>query len=266
MNVFTYNDYIKCIHTLRLNAVLRLAEEGTKYNLEIGEQKKKIKNVHDKIIRKILKNRNEVANIINDFVGIREKIEGENLVKYTNSFVTGKYKSREADIVYKLKEKDIFFLIEHQSLIDSNMAYKMLDYCIDIIYDWSTSIKIKKGIKYPIVVPVVIYTGTDKWRVSTDFSKMQISDYIFQNYKINFKYNLIEINKISCKSLIEKNTLFSCAMALGKTKHYEEFKDILNKILIANNGDKESQEKLYNISSILLESLTKSDYDEEFSN
>lgn len=264
MEVFSYNDYIKCIHTLRLNAVFRLAEEGTEYNLEIDKQKKKIKNVHDKIIKKILKNRNEVANIINDFVGIREKIKGENLVKYTNSFVTGKYKSREADIVYRLKDKDIFFLIEHQSSVDNNMAYRMLDYCIDIIYDWSTSIKIKKGIKYPIVVPIVIYTGTDKWRVSTDFSKMQISDYIFQNYKIDFKYNLIEINKISFKYLIEKKTLFSHAMALEKTRDYEDFKEILNKILIVSNKDKEVQEELYNISSLLLENLMKDGYSEEF--
>lgn len=27
MKVFTYNDYIKSIHTLRLNAVIQLAEE-----------------------------------------------------------------------------------------------------------------------------------------------------------------------------------------------------------------------------------------------
>ena len=40
LEVFSYNDYIKCIHTLRLNAVFRLAEEGTEYNLEIDKQKK----------------------------------------------------------------------------------------------------------------------------------------------------------------------------------------------------------------------------------
>ena len=34
MKIFNYNDYIKCIHRLRLNAVLQLAEEGTKYHLE----------------------------------------------------------------------------------------------------------------------------------------------------------------------------------------------------------------------------------------
>lgn len=261
MKVFTYNDYIKCIHTLRLNAVFQLAEESTEYNLETGKPKKKINNVHDKIIKKILKDKKEVANIINDFVGTKEKIEGENLVKYTNGFITRKYKSREADIVYKLKDKDIFFLIEHQSLIDNNMAYRMLNYCVDIIYDWNTSVKIKKGIQYPIVVPVVIYTGTDKWNITNDFSKMQVSDYIFQNYKIDFKYNLIEINKISFKTLIQRNTLFSQTMALEKTKNYEEFKNILNEIVIQSKGN--LNEKLYDISALLLENLMKDGYSEE---
>ena len=261
MEVFTYNDYIKCIHTLRLNAVFQLAEEGTEYNLETGKPKKKINNVHDKIIKKILKNKKEVANIIKDFVGTKEKIKEENLVKYTNSFITRKYKSREADIVYKLKDKNIFFLIEHQSSIDNNIAYMLLNYCIDIIYDWNTSVKIKKGIQYPIVVPIIIYTGTDKWNIFNDFSKMQVSDYVFQNYKIDFKYNLIEINKMSFKTLIQKNTLFSQTMALEKTRNYEEFKNILNEILTQSKGDFE--EELYEISAFLLENIMKDSYDEE---
>ncbi len=261
MEVFTYNDYIKCIHTLRLNAVFQLAEESTEYNLETGKPKKKINNVHDKIIKKILKNKKEVANMINDFVGTKEKIKEENLVKYTSSFITRKYKSREADIVYKLKDKNIFFLIEHQSSIDNNIAYMLLNYCIDIIYDWNTSVKIKKGIQYPIVVPIIIYTGTDKWNIFNDFSKMQVSDYVFQNYKIDFKYNLIEINKMSFKTLIQKNTLFSQTMALEKTRNYEEFKNILNEILTQSKGDFE--EELYEISAFLLENIMKDSYDEE---
>ena len=38
MNIFTYEDYIKCIHTLRLNSVFQLAEDEAEYNYK---QKKK---------------------------------------------------------------------------------------------------------------------------------------------------------------------------------------------------------------------------------
>lgn len=262
MEIFSYNDYIKCIHTLRLNAVFELAEESTEYNLETGKQKENINNAYDSIIKKILKSKKEIANIVNDFVGIKEKIKGEDLIKYTNNFITRKYKSRQDGIVYKLKDKDVFFLIEHQPSIDKNVAYKMLNYCVDIIYNWNTSVKIKKGIKYPIVIPIVIYTGTDKWRVYTDFSKIQISDYVFQNYKIDFKYNLIDINKISFNTLIQKNTLFSQSMVLKRSRNYEEFKNILDKILVEAKGDIDKE--LYDISAILLENLMKDNYNEEF--
>ena len=54
MKIFSYYDYIKCIHTLRLNAVLQLSEEGTKYQLE----RKTTKNKHDKLVKNILKSEN----------------------------------------------------------------------------------------------------------------------------------------------------------------------------------------------------------------
>ena len=44
MNVFTYKDYIKCIHTLRLNAAFKLAEESSKYRYTNDDSEdKKIK-------------------------------------------------------------------------------------------------------------------------------------------------------------------------------------------------------------------------------
>ena len=55
------------------------------------------------------------------------------------------------------------------------MVYRMLNYCVDIIYDWNISVKIKKGIEYPIIVPIVIYTGVDKWNV--DILSCLVSSY-----------------------------------------------------------------------------------------
>ena len=39
MEVFTYEDYIKSIHTLRLNNVFQLAEEGERYSFDDVENK-----------------------------------------------------------------------------------------------------------------------------------------------------------------------------------------------------------------------------------
>ncbi len=240
MEVFTYNDYITCIHTLRLNSVSKLAEESEKYNLEINTRRKKTNNIHNEIIRGILKNKSEVAEVINDFVDNNERIRGKDLEKCFNI----KY-SLDGNLVYKLKDKDVFFLIRHQQEIDNSILYEVLNYCVEIIYDWNMAIKIKAGIKYPIVAPIIIYTGIKKWNIICDFSDLQVNDYRFEDRIVDFKYNLIDINKLSIESLIQKNSLFSYAMALGKTRNHEQFINILNKELISSNGKKVLQRKLF---------------------
>ena len=79
-------------------------------------------------------------------------------------------------IVYKVKEKPIYYLIEHQSTIDYNMAYRILNYCIDIMQEWIKGKKTGKETQYPIVIPIVLYTGRKKWTVATDFADTQIKE------------------------------------------------------------------------------------------
>lgn len=141
LKVFTYNQYIKCIHTLRLNAVLQLAEESAEYNLKKPEKNYS----HDKLVKNILKDKKEAEEFINQFLEPKEKVKAEDLIRYTNSYITKKYKSKEADLVYKLKNQEVFFLIEHQSSIDNSMPYRMLNYCIDIMQEWSRNRKIRKN-------------------------------------------------------------------------------------------------------------------------
>lgn len=241
MEVFTYNDYITCIHTLRLKSVSKLAEESEKYNLEINNRKKNQNNIHNEMIKEILKKKSEVAKIVNDFIDTDEKLRGKDLEKYTRE----KYKLNE-EIVYKHKDRNVFFLIKHQQKVDNNMLYEVLNSCVEIIYDWNMNIKIKDGIKYPLVVPIIIYTGTKKWNITCNFSDIQVNDYRFENHIVDFKYNLIDINKLSVENLIQKNSLFSYAMALGKTRNHEQFINILNKELISSRRKKVLQRKFFN--------------------
>lgn len=141
LKVFTYRQYIKTIHTLRLNAVLQLAEGSTEYNLKKPEKRYS----HDKLVKNILKDKKEAEIFINQFLEPREEVKAENLIRYTNSYITKKYKSKEADLVYKLKNQEVFFLIEHQSSIDNSMPYRILNYCIDIMQEWSRNRNIKRN-------------------------------------------------------------------------------------------------------------------------
>lgn len=239
MKGFTYYDYLKCIHTLRLNSVFRLAEQGTKYQLT-PDQKITSKQ-HDKLAKNILKEPKEMAKLINDFLEPNQKIESKNLLKYTNSYATNKFCYKEADLIYQLKNEELFFLVEHQSTIDYAMPYRILNYCIDIMYEWSKTKKVKKETRYPIIVPIVIYTGMEKWKIPKKINEKQTGNYVLENYKIDLEYNLIEIQKLSTKFLLQKRSLFGYGMILEKARNRQELKE--NLVLIVNHMKDVKQRK-----------------------
>lgn len=247
MKVFTYNQYIKCIHTLRLNAVLQLAEESAEYHLNNAEKKYS----HDKLVKNILQDKKEAEEFINQFIEPREEVKAENLIRYTNSYITKKYKSKEADLVYKLKNQEVFFLIEHQSTIDNSMPYRMLNYCLDIMREWTRNRKIRRNTRYPIIVPIVIYTGNQKWKFLKNFKEKQIGNYVFERYKIDLEYNFVDVNKISKQILLEKDNMFGYSMFIEKAKNTEELIENLN-IIIKSTKDNKNLEELTNIVSYLL--------------
>ncbi len=254
MKTFTYSQYIKCIHTLRLNAVLQLAEESEEYHLE---EENKIYS-HDKLIKNILKDKEEASKFINYFLNPKKQVKENELIGYTNSYITKKYRSKEADLVYKLRNQEIFFLIEHQSTIDNTMPFRMLNYCIDIIQEWSRNKKIGKNVGYPIIVPIVIYTGDQKWKIPKNFEQKQISDYVFERYKIDLEYNLVDINKLPKQLLLEQKTMFGYVMIIEKSKSKEELIDNLS-IIIKSTEDEKKLNELTNIINYLLDNVLQED-------
>jgi len=261
LKVFSYNEYIKCIHTLRLNEVLQLADESSNYNFS----SKKVYNEHDKLIKNVLKNKLEVSKIINKYLDIKQLINQKDLLKYTNSYINKKYKSKEVDVVYKLRNKEIYFLIEHQSYVDNTMPYRILNYCIDIMQEWIKSKKEKNIVYYPIIVPIVIYTGNQEWKVPVNFKDKQIGTLLFERYKINLEYNLIDINKLSKYELIQSNTMFGYAMVIEKSKNKSELKENID-LIVRRTKDKELLEDLADIVIYILNGILEETEQEELLN
>ena len=112
-------------------------------NYDKEETKKTINNKHDKTLRMILTNKQDVAYIINKALNLKGKmkIAKEELETYKSSYITNKLENREADIVYKLKDKNIYFLIEHQTKEDYSMPYRLQEYGVEIK---KSAIEIKK--------------------------------------------------------------------------------------------------------------------------
>jgi len=193
-----------------------------------------------------LDKKEEAIALINQAIKI--KLKAEEIEKYTSSFVSKIFQNREADIVYKYKNKNIFFLIEHQTKIDYSMSYRILEYEIEIMKSAIDIRKVKnKEYKLPLVIPIVLYTGKKKWDAKRYLEESQET---LDDVKIKAgNYNLVDINDFKKEELLQGKTLISKMMLLEKSESTEESIEMLEKII--PNTNKEEKELLKRVISIL---------------
>ena len=193
---------------------------NTKRNIRQQLKARRINNEHDKIFRTVLDKKTDVSKILNKFLGLN--IKTEELEKYNSSYIDPKFKNKEADIVYRIKDKNIFLLIEHQTKIDKDMPYRLLDYSNGIMRSAS------EDKKRPSVIPIVLYTGKTKWKIENETIEKQ---QFFKEVKlIDGEFNLIDINDFSKKELLEDDIFITKMMLVEKCKDEIEMVQALEKI------------------------------------
>lgn len=183
-------------------------------------------------------NKREAQIFINKALGIN--IEKESIEKYNSSFVSNELRNKESDIVYKMKNRDIFFLIEHQTKIDYKIPLRILEYNVEIMKSAIDYRKFgKKDYKLPLVIPIVLYTGKKKWNVQEYIQDIQ--EDIESTKKLEFaKYNLVDVNDYSVKELLEEKSFLTKAMLIEKAENDNELTDYSEKIAMIIKKDKET--------------------------
>ena len=196
---------------------------NTKRNIRQQLKARRINNEHDKIFRTVLDKKTDVSKFLNKFLGL--KIKTEELEKYNSSYIDPKFKNKEADIVYRIKDKNIFLLIEHQTKIDKKMPIRLLEYSAAII---ESAIEDTKYRPKPRVIPIVLYTGKTKWKIENETIEKQ---QFFKEVKlIDGEFNLIDINDFSKKELLEDDIFITKMMLVEKCKDEIEMVQALEKI------------------------------------
>lgn len=259
MEKFTYNDYIKCIHAFRLNAVMKLAEDSAEYRKNKIKNEIETKELYKQILINTLKDKKEMKNFLNDYLYKKEKIQENDLILYdkkSNKNVYG-YEIKQPDILYKLRNKEIYIFIVYQFEIDHHLIYKILNYCINIMKEWNKNRKIGSTIRYPIIIPIVIYFGERKWNnvEKTEEKKTKITTY--RENKLNLAYNFININKISEKTLIEKNEIFSKYILIQKSKKLLQLEINIQKSLKYVEDENTKQKLLQVVNFIVYKCLNE---------
>lgn len=247
MKIITYQQYKEYKSS---QASIGLMEDGAEYQIQRAEEdnydEKKLKEIdkkHDKMFKIILGKKKEMVKFLEQF--LEKEIKEEQIIQCPTDFITRRYKSKQPDIVYRLKNKPVYFLIEHQSTVDKDMPLRILEYMGEIVRKDKEMQKDKyRNIKekvYPIVVPIVIYTGIRKWNAKTNFAHKQYQTREYKKFENNLEYNLIDVKEYTFEELLEKKSLLGSIMIMEKCTNKDELVTQIYKIIetIENPDDKE---------------------------
>ena len=128
------------------------------------------------------------------------------------------------------------------------MPYRILEYEMAIMRSALEIQKIKnKEYKLPLVIPIVLYTGKQKWDAKKYLEESQEE---LEGIKIKAgNYNLVDINDYTKEELLQGKTLTSKMMLIEKSESTEETIEMLEKII--PNIKQEDKKLLKRIISIL---------------
>jgi len=190
MLYFSYNDFIDCTENGKVDEITKVAENISKY-----EQKNGLYDVQEnqKQVIEILKDKKELKKFLKEFFNLEE-------IENINFYKRNKKKKEENIIISKIKEKEIYILIKVIENIDNNISYKMFEESLDIIKRWNIEEKAESK-RYPIVIPIVIYVGKERWKKDNNKSYNKINYTTYEDNKINFSYNIIKIQNLKISEL-----------------------------------------------------------------
>ena len=222
MVIFTIVDFWKYDNKFPKDNTL--GEEKVEYKLT--EENKKTHQYHDKIFKEILDDKSEFVRFIKKYVE-EIKIKEEEIEKYNRKFIKGNFKVRESDIIYKVKNKEIFIIVEHQSKIDYEMPERMAEYCVELIRSREPKSRFEES---PLICPIVIYTGRKRWDAERTIKQEKGEEYGIKELEYP-TYNLVDINDYTKEELLEERTGISKAMLFEKIETKEEIEEVLKEII-----------------------------------
>lgn len=221
MQLFTYNDYLDYVSNSKIKKLIH-GQNKKAYNIDIIEKNKRIskekklvemfnENIEN-AIEKLLYDEQEVSYIINDYFKIQIcDVNSENLELLENSKIFKSLeKSKIIDSqVFKVKNKDIYFIIKFEKNPNYNIPYIIFNECMELI----KNLKEVSKEKMPIVIPIVIYVGNEKWNTKHNTCIRYTS---FGENNVELGYNILDFNMYDLKYIISKKSRINKYIVLKK--------------------------------------------------
>ncbi len=146
-----------------------------------------------------------------------KKLRIEDITIENGTFFIDHAKTRMADIVCKITQKDhtgdvaIYVLLEHQSGVDKDMPFRMLEYTHLLCRNIRSSGTIPDDCEL-VFLPIVFYNGEQRWKVPGNVRDRNTRE--FPQYLAPFPYDLIRVTDYSAEQLQQRGRMFAAVMYL----------------------------------------------------
>ncbi len=194
--------------------------------------------------KKIFEDATLCAQFCRDYVDLpyMKDVRPEDIEDVSSQYVPLIAEERNADRVKKIKVKGqspffLISLIEHKTKPEYNIGMQIFRYMVYIWEDFAKAEeKKRKGIsktkdfKYPMILPIVYYEGSEKgWTAPLHFRDRILFGELFGEYVPDFRYYLVPIREFSNEELLARGDEMSLLMLINKVQNKEDI-EALRKI------------------------------------
>jgi hypothetical protein len=202
--------------------------------------------IRDNIFKTVFGEPRLFAEFLENFipVDILKNISPDDIDDISERFTPLFSDNKDSDTVKRinLNGENLFVvgILEHESEVNYQSPFKMLVYITYVLNDYvkendkkyhdeikkngSTKLILStaKDFKYPPVLPIVFYDGTDKWTSEVNFLNKTKMREVFEKYIPKFEYELVDLNKYTKDDLVKYNNVLSLIMLMDKVRKSED--------------------------------------------
>ncbi len=176
-----------------------------------------------------------VADLLRDFIRedwVRE-LDLSTLEKVPGSYVTPELRSRESDVVWRVRWGSdhllyVYLLIELQSTVDPLMALRMMVYLGLLYQDLNKRRELTRSGKLPPVLPLVLYNGYAPWSAAQDISELvEEVPGGMERYRPRLRYCLLDEMRMVDSELESLRNLAAGLFRLEKSRGPQDLQRVL---------------------------------------
>jgi len=213
-------------------------------------------NPHDRFFKEVLGNVANTQAFLETYLppDVLQTIDVGTIQAEKDSFIEQDLKEFYADLLFRAnirnREAYVYILLEHKSYSDYNVGVQLLRYMSAI---WDKEIKKQKNRRLPLILPIVLYQGKEKWGVSTQFADriegVETMEGSLRESIPHFKYYLYDFSSNSGEEIKGPDDLrlYLETIRMASIKDPEKFNEAYVRIttVFVTREETETSERLY---------------------